>query len=188
MQINENIVVGDKPVVRDFGVVLDSELTIKRHINQVARNCFYYIRRLKQIRRFLGPEVMVKLVTSLIFSRLDYCNAVLAALPISTISPLRHRVQNVAARLVAQLRPRDHVTSAMRDLHWLPVKYRITYKLCLFIHRIHNGKAPPYLTDTVTATSGIDSRSGLRSASSDRYEILQSQLRFHERRFAVAGP
>jgi len=116
---------------------------------------------------------LIKLVTSLIFSILDYCNAVLAGLPISTISPLQ-RVQNAAARLVAQLRPRDHVTPAMRDLHWPPVEYRITYKLCLLMHRIHNGKAPPYLTDIVTATSGIESHSCLRSASSDRYEIPRS--------------
>ena len=106
----------------------------------------------------------MKLVTSLIFSRLDYCNAVLAG-----PSPLQH-VHHPAARLIGQLRPRDHVTPTMRDLHWLPVEYRITYKLCLLMHRIHNGKAPPCLTDVVTATSGIESRFGLRSASSDRYE------------------
>ena len=43
-----------------------------------------------------------------------------------------------------------------------------------------------YLIDIVTATSGMESRSGLRSASSDRYEIPRSRFRFGER-FAVAG-
>ena len=126
---------------------------------------------------------MVKLVTSLIFSRLDYCTAVPAGLPISTISPLQ-RIQNAAARLVAQLRPCDHVIPTMRDLHWLPVKYRITYKLCLLMRWMgkHN------LTDTVTATLRIKSRFGLRSASSDRYEIPWSRLWFGECRFSVAGP
>ena len=159
---------------------------MKWHISAVARNCFYRIRQLKQIRRLLGSEVMVKLMTS-IFSWLDYCNAVLAGLPILTISPLQ-RVQNAAAWLVTQLRPRDHVTPAMSDLHWLPVEYRITYKLCLLMHRIHNVKAALYLTDIATATLGIESCSGLRSASSDRYKIPQSWLWFRERRFAVAGP
>ena len=69
LQINEDIIISDKPVVRDLGVLLYSEFTMKRH--QVTRNCFYHIQRLKQIRRLLGPDVMVKLVTSLIFSRRD---------------------------------------------------------------------------------------------------------------------
>jgi len=56
------------------------------------------------------------------------------------------------------------------------------------MHHIHNGKAPVYLADIVTATSAKESHSGLRSASSARYEIRRSRLRVGERRFAVAGP
>ena len=77
------------------------------------------------------------------------------------ISPLQ-RVQNAAARLVVQLRPRDHVTLAMRNLYWLPMECCITYKLCLLMHCIHNGKAPPYLTDIVTATSDIEPEIGVQ--------------------------
>jgi len=51
------------------------------------------------------------------------------SLPKTTIAPLQ-RAQNAAARLTAQLGPRDHVSNALRDLHWLPVQQRITYKLC----------------------------------------------------------
>jgi len=83
---------------------------------------------------------------------------------------------------------RDHVTPTMRAVHWLSVEHRITYKLCLLMHHIHNGEAPVYLADIATATSDMESRSGLRSASGDRYEILRSLLRLRERRFAVAGP
>ena len=59
-----------------------------------------------------------------------YCNAVLADLPKVTIVPLQ-RAQNAAARLILGLASHDHVTTALRHLHWLPVQYRITYKLCL---------------------------------------------------------
>ena len=50
-----------------------------------------------------------RLVPALIISRLDYCNAILANLPASTLAPLQ-RVLNAAARLVMNLGPRDHVT------------------------------------------------------------------------------
>jgi len=66
LQINDDVVISDKPVVHDLDVLLDSELTMKRHISQVTRNCFHHIRRLKQIRQLLRPEVTVKVVTSLI--------------------------------------------------------------------------------------------------------------------------
>ena len=52
-----------------------------------------------------------------VLSRLDYCNAVLAGLPKVTIAPLQ-RAQNAAARLILDLAPHDHVTTALRHLHW----------------------------------------------------------------------
>ena len=73
---------------------------------------------------------------------LDYCNAILAGLPKTTIAP-QQRAQNAVARLVAQLWPRDHFSNALRDLHWLPVQQRITYnyKFCLLMHLVHNDRA-----------------------------------------------
>ena len=92
-------------------LTFDSELTMQRHVNDAASICFHHI-------------------------RLDYCNALLAGLPRSTVVPLQ-RARNVAARLIARLSPRDHVTSTLRELHWLPVQYdQITYKLCLLMHLI----------------------------------------------------
>jgi len=82
--------------VRDLGVTLDTELLMQNHTSKVTQTCFYHIWRLKQVRNLLGPDVAAKLVVSLVFSRLDYCNAILAGLPRSTIAPLQ-RVQNAAA-------------------------------------------------------------------------------------------
>jgi len=84
----------------------------------------------------LEPDVAAKLVVSLVFSRLDYCNAMLAGLPRSTIAPLQ-RVQNAAARLVARLGLYDHVTATLKDRHWLPIEQRIVFKLCVLMHQVH---------------------------------------------------
>jgi len=75
-------------VVRDLGVYMDSELTMKKHVAKIAAACFYHIRHLRQVRRRIGQEVTQQLVLALIISRLDYCNSVLAGLPTSTLQPL----------------------------------------------------------------------------------------------------
>jgi len=83
-----NIHVQPSSVVRDLGVYMDSELTMKEHVAKIAAACFYHIRRLRHVRRLIGQEVTQQLVLALIMSRLDYCNSVLAGLPTSTLQPL----------------------------------------------------------------------------------------------------
>jgi len=117
---------------------------MQRHVNKVTSACFFYIRRLKQIRRLLEPEATATLISAFVLSRLDYCNAVLTGLSKVTIASLQ-QAQNAAARLNLRLVPHDHVTAALRHLHWQNlrlVQYRITYKLCLLMHFIHIHKAP----------------------------------------------
>ena len=175
-------------VVRDLGVILDQELSMKQHINKVTSNCFFQIRRLKQVRRILGPEVTTSLITAFVTSRLDYCNAVLAGLPQSTVAPLQ-RVQNAAARLITGIGVRDPVTPTLQQLHWLPILYRITYKLCVLSHQVHTWRATPsYISSLVTATADLTSRQALRSSNSLRYEVPRTRLKFGERAFSFAGP
>jgi len=71
-------------VVCDLGVPLDDELSMKQHISKVASTCFYHqLRWLRQLRWLLSPEVTARLVSAFIMSRVDYCNSVLAGLPLT---------------------------------------------------------------------------------------------------------
>jgi hypothetical protein len=76
-------------VVRDLGVMLDAQLTMRDHLSRTAQACFFHLRRLRSVRQSLGRDVTVRLVVVLVFSRLDYCNAVLAGLPAATLAPLQ---------------------------------------------------------------------------------------------------
>ena len=112
--VDKDILVGSdiispSPVVRDLGVFFDSELSMKTHIGRIACTCFYHLRRLRAVRRRLGQEITARLVSAFVLSRLDYCNALLAELPTSTLAPLQ-RVMHAAARLVCDLSLRDTST------------------------------------------------------------------------------
>ena len=123
-------------VVRDLGVLLDSELTMKQHINHVVSVGYYHLRRLSQLRRHITQDAMKQLVFSINLCRIDYSNSILIGLPACSTVPLQ-RLQNAAARLVMVLRTRDLVTSAQAGLHWLPVHFRIMYKVALTMFYIH---------------------------------------------------
>ena len=127
-------------------------------------------------RKQIGQEVTQQLVLALIMSRLDYCNSVLAGLPTSTLQPLQ-RVQNAAARLVFGLSRFEHVTPTLIHLHWLPVSYRIRFKLCCLVHAIHYGRSPAYLMQTVQSVGASRSRSGLRSSSTSSVNYCLPRLR-----------
>lgn len=109
--------------------------------------------------------------------------------PVSTLEPLQ-RVQNAAARLVFGLGRFEHVTPSLIQLHWLPVSYRIKFKLCCFIHAIHYGRSPTYLTQTVQSVSASRQRSGLRSSSTSvmDYSLPRLRTKFGKRAFSHAGP
>ena len=105
--------------VRNLGAYIDSDMSMTTHINHLVWTCFYNLRRIKHIRRFITTKTAILLVNSFVISRVDYCNSLLAGLPNCHL----HRIQlvlNAAARLLYRGQKRDHITPLLRDkLHWL---------------------------------------------------------------------
>jgi len=123
------------------------------------------------------------LVTSVIASKVDYCNVAFAGL--TRCEPDRiQSVLNAAARLTAGARKSDHVTLLLANLHWLRVPEHIQYKLCM--HRCLNGAAAQYLTELVQPLSDVVSH---RSASTAEVLVPATpRATIGDRSFAVAGP
>ncbi len=95
-------------------------------------------------------------------------------------------LQNAAARLLTGSRKQDHMTPILCTLHWLPVRYRIDYKILLFVCKALNNLAPLYLSDLLTTYNPARS---LRSQVGHLLRIPQSCLQHRgDRAFAVAGP
>jgi hypothetical protein len=93
-----------------LGVRLYSELCMRNQVNCVA--CSRVLLRVRQLRNVIELFAFQRVVSALVLSRFDYCNAILAGVPASTLAPLQ-RVLNAAVRLVASLGPLDHITSAL---------------------------------------------------------------------------
>ena len=120
-------------------------------------------------------------------SRLDYCNVILAGLSASTLAPLQH-VLRVAARVVLDLKPRDHISCALRELHWLPISERIVYKLCFLVYKASLGQSPDYITDLLQPVAATSSRSSLRDASRGDYVVPRTNRKTADRAFSTAAP
>ena len=86
------------------------------------------------------------------------------------------------------LRPRDHVTESLINLHWLPVAGRIEFKLCVLVYKSLNGIAPPYIDDMIQPVSALQRQVTLRSATTNDLFVPRARLRFGERAFSIAAP
>ena len=135
------------------------------HISRTESSCFFHLRLLSQLRGVVCRSTMQQPVSALVWSSLDYCNSVLSELPSTTLNPLR-RVLNAAIRLVANLGPRDHMSIEMKELHLLPMKYRINFNFCLIMHAAVTGQCPQYILDIVHPLSTLPGRNRLRAAAS----------------------
>ncbi len=135
--------------VKNLGVVLDSNLSFENHISYVTKTAFFHLRNIAKLRNMLSVSDADKLVHAFMTSRLDYCKAMLGGCPVSSMKKLQI-VQNAVARVLKRSRKYDHITSIIQSLHWLPIKFRISYKILLLIYKALNGLAPAYLTSLLS--------------------------------------
>ena len=138
----ENVCIRFVKSAKNLGVILDNELSFECQINKVVKGCYAVIKKLFQIKGFLSEQELRQLVSSDIFSQMDYCNALYYGINANLISKLQ-RVQNCAARLVSKATiPTANMDNVLMDLHWLKVKFRNIYKILLITHNCLNQNAP----------------------------------------------
>ncbi|XP_051561236.1 uncharacterized protein LOC127445296 [Myxocyprinus asiaticus] len=153
--------------IRNLGVTIDNRLNFTDHISKTTRSCRFTLYNIRKIRPFLSEHATQLFVQSLVITRLDYCNALIAGLPACAIIPLQ-MIQNAAACLVFNEPKRAHVPPLHVSLHWLPVDARIKFKALMLAYRTVTGSAPAYLKSFMQ--SYVPTRS-LRSAKEHRLVV-----------------
>lgn len=118
------------------------------YINNICRSVSYALYKIDRIRNYLDLKSTETLVYAFTTCRLDQCNNLLYGLPDSHIAKLQ-RIQNFAARLVTLTRSCEHITPVLKKLHWLPVVFRIKYKLSVLTYKCIHGLAPIYLQELI---------------------------------------
>jgi len=171
---------------RNLGVVFDGQLSMSEQVASVCKSGYYQLRQLRPLTKCMSEYSIQTLIHAFITSRLDYCNALYCGISDGLMTRLQS-VQNAAARLVTGTGRREHITPVLRQLHWLPVRRRVQYKLATLVYRCLTGTAPAYLTEECRLTTNVVSRS-LRSGDCRTCAVRRSHNKFGDRCFAAAGP
>ena len=113
---------------------------------------------------------------ALVIRKVDYCISVL----VGTSGHLLDRLQsflNAAAHLVFESRRSDHITSLLPKRHWLKIRERIQFRLCVLTFRCLNGTTPRYLADGLHRTIEVAGRRCLRSADTTTLTVPATHRR-----------
>ena len=89
----------------------------------------------------LTSEACKTVAAAIVGSRLDYCNSLLAGTSVSNLARLQ-LVQNTLARVVAQKPRFCHITPVLADLHWLPIRHRINFKIATIAFKVLHFQQP----------------------------------------------
>ena len=176
-------------IARNLGVIFDKNFTFHSHISAVCSSCFYHMRDLQRIRHHLDLDSAKLLATALVSSCLDYCNSLLHGIADIDLTRLQACTESTGS-------PDDKVSSIysqystrsiplLRSLHWLPVRFRILFKINLLTYKTLREKQPVYLHSMLAAS--IPSRS-LRSNNDNSLSVPRVKTNTGARAFHSCAP
>ena len=172
--------------IKTLGSWFDSQMKFDTNMIKCCKAAFFHLFNIKRIRKFLTHETVQILINSFVTSRLDYCNSLYYGLPASQINKLQ-RVQNAAARLICHIPRFEHITQTLHHLHWLPVKYRINFKVLLIVFKALHDLAPDYIIELISIKplSSYSTRSNSELLQRPNFKTL---VTLGDRSFGCAAP
>lgn len=173
-------------VVRYLGAWLDETMSFEEHVKIKCKSAMLNLFRIKSIANVLSRDTLIVLTLMLVISHLDYANCLLIGIPKYLLARLQN-IQNMAAKLVCNKRKFDSATACLKELHWLPISFRVEFKCLCVVYKSLKGQAPMYLQKLFKLKD--KSNYGLRSNS----KILELDVprtkrkTFADRSISVAG-
>jgi len=169
--------------VKNLGGIFDQCINMHKHVTSLCRAAYYHLKNIHYLKAFLTQKSLVTAVHAFVTSRIYYCNSLLYGLPDYSIN---QRIQNSAARIVTNTRKYDHITPILQNLHWLPVRQRIHFKILLITYQSINDMAPEYLCKPVSIRKSPEK---LRSSSQILLQVPVSRLKLcGDCAFSVSTP
>ncbi|MEL7307775.1 MAG: reverse transcriptase family protein [Pseudomonadota bacterium] len=173
--------------VKYLGILFDKKLSFDNHVIEMCRSSFIFLRSLYRISKFLDTRTLLLVINAFVFSRLDYCNSVLSFCHGYSVKRLQ-RVQNCFARLVKRLPRSASVSSSIRELGWLRIEHRISFKILCLVHKCLYGAAPSYLRSLLSMAVSSGFSFSLRSHSTVKLFCPISRSAFVRRSFSFYAP
>ena len=173
--------------IKYLGSWVDALLFFKTHMTKKCQTAMVNLVKICNIRRYLTENATKTLLVGLVLSHLDYTNAILAGLPECDINKM-HRRENIAAKLATEARKHDTTTTALKKLHWLPLRGRIEHKLLTLVYKCLQGSALQHLRELIVEEK--PRRDDLQSSNEYKHLHVTRSTRktLAARSFSVKGP
>ena len=170
--------------VTNIGAALDSTLSMEQEVKAKCKAAWGNLYCLSKLKRYLSTEQLTTAVIAYVVSKLDQNNCLLFGLPTTLLNKLQ-RIQNAAARLICGARKYDEASPLLFKLHWLPILFRVEFKVLLMTYKALHGEGPSYIVDLLIPYEPIPS---LRS--SDQNLLVEPRVfsRYGDRAFGNCAP
>ena len=122
---------------RNLGFIFDEHLFFSDQMSALSKSCYHHIRALCCIHPYLDLHTAKTVATSIVHSKLDYCNSLYYGLPKYQINRIQH-IQNALARTVVQAPKFKHITPILISLHWQSQALHDLQTVCKYSFFIHS--------------------------------------------------
>ena len=141
-----SVVVSNTAVV-NLSIAFDSELDITSQISKTVRSAQYHLKNIGLICNRLTTDTTHTLVQSLVIPGLDDCNSLFYGLPETTQLIRLRRIHHQAARLITRSDRFLDSSLVLQFLHWLPIEFRIQFKILCNVYKAFYGLGPKYWSE-----------------------------------------